>query len=129
MYIPVVNDRLMISFKRCHILFLINFSTSVGMLFGPDDLLLSKESIINKISRLLADSNRKQFSFNFTLQFLSYIREVVIETISYFIRIVRDSPSISVDVGWPLLKLRILITFLIPLHVFLICLQFSVKYF
>ena len=27
---------------------------------------------------------------NFTLQFLSYIREVVIETISYFIRIVRD---------------------------------------
>ena len=27
---------------------------------------------------------------NFTLQFLSYIREVVIETINYFIRIVRD---------------------------------------
>ena len=27
---------------------------------------------------------------NFTLQFLSYIREVVIETISYFIRLVRD---------------------------------------
>ena len=49
-YIPVENDRLMISCKGCHKLFLINFNTSVGMLFGPDVLLLSKESIINTIS-------------------------------------------------------------------------------
>ena len=33
-YIPAVNDK--------HTLFLINFCTSVGMLFGPDDLLLSR---------------------------------------------------------------------------------------
>ena len=61
--IPVENDRLMISFKGWHILFLINFNTSIGMLFGPDDLLLSKESIINKIAWLSADWNRKKLSF------------------------------------------------------------------
>ena len=32
---------------------------------------------------------------NFTQQFLSYIREVVIETISYFIWIVRDDYGIG----------------------------------
>ena len=61
-YIPVENDRLMID-KGWHILFLINFNTSVGMLFGPDDLLLSKESIINQIPWLSADSNRKKLWF------------------------------------------------------------------
>ena len=48
----------MISFKG-DILFLINFSTSVWMQL----IYCYQESIINKISRLLADSNRKKFSF------------------------------------------------------------------
>ena len=46
-------------------LFLINFRTSVGMLFGPDALLFSRELMINKISWPSADSKWNIFSDGF----------------------------------------------------------------
>ena len=46
-------------------LFLISFNTSVRMLLGPDILLLSRESMMNKISWLSADSKWNIFSDRF----------------------------------------------------------------
>ena len=44
---------------------LISFNTSVGMLLGPDALLLSSESTMNTISWLSADSKWNIFSEGF----------------------------------------------------------------
>ena len=46
-------------------LFLISFNTPIGMLLGPDALLLSRESTMNKISWLSADSKWNIFSDGF----------------------------------------------------------------
>ena len=47
-------------------LFLTSFNTSVGMLFGPDALLLSRESMMIEMSWLSADSKWNIFSEGFS---------------------------------------------------------------
>ena len=62
---PVVKEKLNKSASCSEILFLSIFKTLLGILYGPVDLLISREERINLISSLLVGERKNVSGFSF----------------------------------------------------------------
>ena len=63
--LSVVNERLNKSASWSEMLFLSNFNTLVGILYGPAALLISSDERISLISSLSVGERKKELGFSF----------------------------------------------------------------
>ena len=67
LFLELIKKRLTKSTSCSEILFLSIFKTLLGILYGPVDLLISREEKINLISSLLVGERRNELGFLFVI--------------------------------------------------------------